>query len=73
MEPQPGRGNIPAMTWLAWLMLAVIIAVVASISGLQPKGARPVASTRLMGMARVVLAVLALFFAYIAFRSRAGH
>jgi len=61
------------MTWLAWLMLAVIIAVVASISGLQPKGARPVASTRLMGMARVVLAVLALFLAYLAFRSRAGH
>jgi hypothetical protein len=60
------------MTWLVWLMLAVIIAAVAGVSGLQPKGARPVASTRLMGMARLVLVALALFFAYIAFRSRGG-
>ena len=61
------------MTWLAWLMLAVIIAVVASVTGLQPKGTRPVASTHLMGMARLVLIALALFFAYIAFRAWAGR
>jgi hypothetical protein len=61
------------MTWLAWLMLAVIIAAVATVSGLQPKGTRPVASTRLMGVARLVLLALALFLAYIAFRTRAGH
>lgn len=54
-------------------MLAVIIAAVASVTGLQPKGTRPVASTHLMGMARLVLIALALFFAYIAFRARAGH
>jgi len=53
-------------------MLAVIIAALASISGLQPKGTRHVARTRLMGMARLVLVALALFLAYIAFRARAG-
>ena len=61
------------MSWLFWLMLAVIIAAVASVSGLQPQGTRPVARTRLMGMARLVLVALALFFAYMAFRARVGH
>jgi hypothetical protein len=60
------------MSWLFWLILAVIIAALASISGLQPEGTRPVARTRLMGMARLVLVALALFLAYIAFRARAG-
>jgi hypothetical protein len=59
--------------WLFWLMLAVIITAIAAVSGLQPKATRPVASTRLMGMARLVLVALALVFAYIAFRTRAGH
>jgi hypothetical protein len=61
------------MTWLVWLMLAVIIAAVAGLTGLQPKGARPVGPTRLMGMARLMLVALALLFGYIAFRARAGH
>src|SRR5437773_1055564 len=43
------------MTWLVWLMLAVVVVAVASVTGIQPKGARPVASTRLMGMPRLVL------------------
>ena len=60
------------MSWLFWLMLAVIIAALASVGGLQPKGTRPVARTHLMGIARLVLLALALLFAYIAFRARAG-
>ena len=60
------------MTWLAWLALAVIIAAVAAVTGWQPKGARPVAHTQLMGGGRVVLLALALVFVYLAFRARSG-
>lgn len=58
------------MTWLAWLAIAVVVAAVAAVTGIQPKGARPVARTGLMGVARFVLLALALVFAYLAFRSR---
>jgi hypothetical protein len=58
------------MTWLTWLVLAVLIAGVAALVGLQPKGARPVARTQLMGVARMVLFLLALVIAYFAYTSR---
>jgi hypothetical protein len=58
------------VTWLVWLGLAVIIAAVAAVTGMQPKGARPVAGTHLMGVGRVVLFALALIFVYLAFRAR---
>jgi len=58
------------MTWLTWLTIAVLIAAVAAITGLKPKGTRPVARTQLMGVARVVLVLLALVVAYFAFASR---
>ena len=48
------------MTWLTWLTIAVLIAAVAAITGLKPKGTKPVARTQLMGVARVVLFLLAL-------------
>jgi hypothetical protein len=60
------------MTWLVWLAIAVVIAAVAAVSGLQPAGARPVASTRLMGIARLVLLVLVIIFVYLAWRARTG-
>lgn len=60
------------MTWLVWLGIAVVIAAVAAVSGLQPAGARPVASTRLMGAARLVLLVLVIIFVYFAWRARTG-
>ncbi len=52
------------MTWMTWLMFAVVIAVFAALTGLTPKDARHVAGTRLMHVARVILAlgVLALFY-----------
>lgn len=45
-------------------MFAVVIAVFAALTGLTPKDARHVAGTRLMHVARVILAlgVLALFY-----------
>jgi putative Mn2+ efflux pump MntP len=60
------------MNWLILLSLAVIIAAVAAVTGIKPKEARPVAHSRMMGMARFVLVVLAVILAYAAFRARAG-
>ena len=58
------------MTTLGWLGLAVLIAVVAAVTGIKPKGTRHVARTRLMGMARLALLVVVVIIAYVAFRSR---
>jgi len=60
------------MTWLGWLTLAVIITAIAAITGIKPKGTRPVARTRLMGMARLVLLAMVLIVLYFAFQERAG-
>ena len=60
------------MSWLTWLVLAVIIAAVAAVTGIKPKGTRPVARTRLMGVARLALLAFAIILAYIAFRARSG-
>ena len=60
------------MNWLVFLGVAVIIAAVAAVTGIKPKKSRPVAHTRMMGMARLVLLLLAIILAYLAFRARAG-
>jgi len=60
------------MTWLTWLMVALLVAAFAALTGIKPQGSRPVAHTRLMGVARFVLVVVALIVAYIAFRTRSG-
>jgi hypothetical protein len=53
-------------------MLAVVIAAVAAVTGVQPRGTRPVARTHLMGVARLVLIALVILFVYFAFRARVG-
>lgn len=60
------------MSWLASLGLAVIIAAVAAVTAIQPKGTRPVAHTRMMGMARLALVAFAIILAYLSFRARSG-
>ena len=60
------------MTWFVMLGLAGAVIAVAAVLGAQPKGARPVSNTNLMGVARLVLLVCGLILAYFAFRSR-GH
>ncbi|MHB8799566.1 MAG: hypothetical protein ACYDBY_13990 [Thermoanaerobaculia bacterium] len=60
------------MNWLVLLSLAVVIAVVAAVTGIKPDKTRPVARSRMMGMARIVLVVFAVVLAWVAFRSRAG-
>ncbi len=58
------------MNWLIWLSLAVVIAAVAAVTGIKPKGTRPVAHTRLMGVGRIALFVIVVIFAYLAYRAR---
>ncbi|MHB1047260.1 MAG: hypothetical protein ACYC4P_14745 [Thermoanaerobaculia bacterium] len=60
------------MNWLVLLSLAVVIAVVAAVTGIKPDKTRPVARSRMMGMARIVLVVFAVVLAWVAFRGRAG-
>jgi hypothetical protein len=60
------------MNWLVWLGLAVLMAVIAAVTGAQPKGARPVTQTRLMGVARVVFLIMIGVFLYLAYRTRSG-
>jgi hypothetical protein len=58
------------MTWLAWLALAVIVAGIAAVTGLAPKGGRPFARTGLMQAARVALLIIVAIFAYMAYIAR---
>ena len=53
-------------------MIALVLATLAALTGIQPKGSRPVAHTQLMGVARFVLVVAVLIVAYMAFRARSG-
>jgi hypothetical protein len=60
------------MTWFTWLMLALLISVVAAMTGLQPKGTREVSRTRLMGIARLVLVLLVLLLLYLWYGARSS-
>lgn len=57
-----------AMSWIFWLGLAVVIGAVAALTGLKPKGSKPVSNTRLMGVARFIMIVMVLVFLYLAYR-----
>ena len=60
------------MNWLFWLSVAVIVAGLAAVTGIKPKGTRHVAHTSMMGMARIALLVMVVIFAYIAYRASYG-
>jgi hypothetical protein len=45
------------MNSLVWIALAVILVTAVALTGAGPKGGKPVARTRLMGMARMILIV----------------
>ncbi len=60
------------MNWLFWLTAAVALTAVVAVSGMQPTGTRPIAHTRMMSVARLVLLVLVVIFAFAAFRARTG-
>ena len=60
------------MNWLVWLGLAVVIAAVAAVTGIKPKGTRPVSHSRMMGMGRLALVAIVIILVYVAFRAHAG-
>jgi hypothetical protein len=60
------------MSWLIWLSVAVVIAALAAVTGIKPKGTRPVARSRMMGAGRIALLVIAAIFVYLAFQARGG-
>ena len=57
------------MTWLTFLTIAVIIAMVAALFWAQPRGGRKVAGTRLMAVGRVVLVIGILIAGWLMFRA----
>jgi len=50
-----------------------VIGVIAAVTGIKARGTRPVARTRLMGVARLVLVVMVLLFLYFAWRGFAAR
>ena len=58
------------MTWLTWLILAVVVTAIAAVTGIKPKGTRHVAHTSTMGVARVVLLFIVAVFLYLAYNAR---
>lgn len=53
------------MSWLAILGIVVVFVALFALTGIKPKGTRRVASTRLMGAARLVLVIIALIVIWI--------
>jgi hypothetical protein len=56
------------VTWYTWLIAAALAAAVAAVTGIKPRGTRPVARTHLMTVARVVLVVMVLIVVYFVLR-----
>jgi hypothetical protein len=50
--------------WLSLLIAVAVIAAVAALTGIKPRGTRPVARTGLMAAARVALAVIVALVLY---------
>jgi hypothetical protein len=57
------------MSWIELLLAAVVLAAVAALTGIKPRGTRPVARTRLMKAARIVLLLVAVGLAALAIAS----
>ena len=52
------------MTWLTALIAVALLAAVAAITGLKPRGTRRVAGTQMMMAARIVLVLAILYFVW---------
>jgi hypothetical protein len=48
------------------------VTAVVAVTGVQPNGTRPVAHTRMMGMARIALMGLVVILVYFAYQARLG-
>lgn len=60
------------MTWFTALIVVMLIVAVAAVTGIKARGTRHVAGTRLMGVARIALIVIAAILAYAYYQTRAG-
>ena len=58
------------MNWLKVLGIAVVVVAIAAVTGIKPRGTRPVAHSRMMGMARIALAIFVIIIIYLAVRAR---
>ena len=58
------------MNWLTMLGIAVVVVAIAAVTGIKPRGTRPVAHSRMMGMARIALVIFVIILIYIAVRGR---
>ena len=61
---------MPAVSWIWILGIVVAVIAIVSVLGAEPRGGRPVARTRLMGVARFVLIIVALIIGFLVFRAR---
>ena len=61
------------MNWLFVLGLFLLVSVVLAVTAVKPRGTRPVASTRLLAVGRIVLLLVAAVLFYYWLTSRAGH
>ena len=60
------------MSWAFWLTAAVIISVLFAVFGLRPRGARPVANSQMMTVARIILLIVVAVLFFLFLRSRSG-
>jgi hypothetical protein len=60
------------MSWIFWLILAVIVTAIAGVTAIQPAGTRPIGHTHMMHAGRVVLVTIVALCAYAAYRAHAG-
>jgi hypothetical protein len=60
------------MSWGFWLTVAVVVSVLFATLGLRPRGARPVANSRMMSAARIVLLIVVVVLFYLFLRAHSG-
>lgn len=56
------------MTWLGILVIVTVLVALVAVSGVRPKGARPVQRTNLMAGARIALVILVAAIAWAVWR-----
>jgi hypothetical protein len=60
------------MNWIVWLTLAAVVTAIAAVTGIKPRGSRPVAHSRMMNAGRVCLVIIVAIFVVLAFRAHSG-
>jgi hypothetical protein len=61
------------VSWIILVGLAVFLVAIVALTGFKARGTRPVAGSHLMAIGRVVLLILVVILAYLAFRARSGR